>query len=140
MQRRLGSVRAIYSGRVGGTEAAVDDVQSFFESVHHLKDWLGNDTASGVKKADVDALINSNATLQACADLANGAKHLVLTSSRTGDPGTSIARNDVTVFAGTGTAAHKFYVASGSKELDVLDLAERAVSEWEAFLRGRGLL
>lgn len=140
MQRRLDSVRAIYSGRAGGTESAVDDVQSFFESIHHLKDWLGNDSASGVTKAEGDALINSSAALQVCADLANGAKHLVLTSSRTGDPGTSIARNDVTVFAGTGTAAHKFYVASGSQEMDVLDLAERGVAEWEGFLRRRGLL
>lgn len=140
VQRRLDSVRAIYSGRAAGTESAIDDVQSFFECIHHLKDWLGNDSASGVTKADGDALINSSATLEVCADLANGAKHLMLTSSRTGDPGTSIARNDVTVFAGTGTAAHKFYVASGSQELDVLDLAGQAVSEWETFLRARGLL
>jgi len=140
VQRRLDCVRAIYSGRAGGSEAAIDDVQAFFESVHHLKDWLGNDAMSGITKADGDALINSSATLQVCADLANGTKHLVLTSTRTGDLGTSIARNDVTVFAGTGTAAHKFYVASGSTELDVLDLAERAVSEWAAFLHSRGLM
>lgn len=98
VQRRLDCIRSIYVGRAGGTESAVDDVQSFFEAIHHLKDWLANNSASGVTKADGDALINSSATLQVCADLANGAKHLVLTSTRTGDRSTSIARNDVTVF------------------------------------------
>ena len=62
--------------------------------------------------------------LRLCADLANGSKHLSLTSSRTGDKSTDIARNDVTVFVGTATAAHSFYVQSGNKEYDVRDIAE----------------
>ena len=46
VHRRLDDVRAVYAGRPGGTDAAVDTVQSFFESVLHLKDWLGNDPLS----------------------------------------------------------------------------------------------
>jgi hypothetical protein len=72
VHRRLDDVRAVYSGRSGGTDAAVDIVQSFFESVHHLKDWLGNDPSSRVAKADGDRLINGRPVLQLCADLANG--------------------------------------------------------------------
>jgi hypothetical protein len=89
-----------------------------------------------------DALINGSTVLQLCADLANGSKHLTLrpTRSRTGDPTTTIARNDTTVFVGTGTSAHRFYVASGGMEYDVLALAENAVAEWAKFLSGRGLL
>jgi len=100
VQRRLDDVGAVYTGRLGGTDAAGDTVQSFFEAVHHLKDWLGNDPSSGVTKAAGDSLINASPVLQLCADLANGSKHLVLTSSRAGDTSTTIARNDVTVFAG----------------------------------------
>jgi hypothetical protein len=43
VHRRLDDVRAVYTSRPGGTPAAVDSAQSFFEAVHHLKDWLGND-------------------------------------------------------------------------------------------------
>lgn len=140
VRRRLDDVRAVYAGRGGGTDAAVDTVQSFFEAVHHLKDWLGNDPASGVTKSAGDALINASPVLQLCADLANGSKHLALTSSRTGDTATTIARNDATVFVGTGTSAHRFYVASADTEYDVLALAEAAVLAWTKFLSGHGLI
>jgi hypothetical protein len=120
--------------------AAVDTAQSFFEAVHHLKDWLGNDPSGGVTRAAGDSLINASQVLQLCADLANGSKHLKLTRSRTGDTSTTIARNDVTVFVGTGTSAHRFYVQSAGTEHDVLQLAEAAVAEWAKFLAGRGLV
>ena len=107
--------------------------------MHHLKDWLGNDSSSRVTRADGDSLINRSQVLQLRADLANGSKHLKLTGSRTGDPSTVITRNDVTVFAGMGTSAHRFYVGSAGTEYDVLQLAEAAVNEWTSFLSGRGL-
>jgi hypothetical protein len=101
VQRRLDDVRAVYTGRPGGTDAAIDTVQSFFEAVHHFKDWLRNDPSSGISKAAGDKLINGSVVLRLSADLANGSKHLALTRSRTGDRSTTIARNDVTVFPGT---------------------------------------
>jgi hypothetical protein len=55
VHRRLDDVRGVYTGRPGGTPAAVDTTQSFFEAVHHLKDWLGNDRSSGVTEAAGDA-------------------------------------------------------------------------------------
>jgi hypothetical protein len=64
----------------------------------------------------------------------------VLTGSHTGDKSTTIARNDVNVFVGTGTSAYRFYVQSGGAEYDVLVVAEAAVAEWTKFLAGRGLL
>jgi hypothetical protein len=139
VRRHLADVRTVYTARAGGTDAALDVVQSFFESVHHMKDWLGNDPASGVSKAAGDALINSSSVLAICADLANGSKHLELTTSRTGDRSTTITRNDVTVLVGTGTSSHRFYVVSGGVEYDALAIAEAAVDEWEVFLSGRGL-
>jgi hypothetical protein len=139
VQNRLKEVRAVYSGREGGTDAALDTALSFFEAVHHLKDWLGNDPSSGLTKGDGDSLINRRPMLQLCADLANGSKHLVLTSTRTGDMATAITRNDVTIELGTG-AAHRFYVGSGKTEYDVLEIAEAAVEDWSRFLTNKGLL
>jgi len=140
VHRRLNDVRAVYAGAPGGTDDAIDVVLSFFEAVHHLKDWLENDPVSGITKADGDSLINKSMMLRLSADLANGSKHLRLTSSRTGDKSTDIARNDVTVFVGTGTAAHRFYVQSGGAEYDVLDIAEAAIIEWAKFFSDQGPL
>lgn len=128
----------MYEGAPGGTDVAIDTVLSFFEAIHHLKDWLVNDPMSGITKNEAESLINRSPMLRLCADLANGSKHLSLTRSRTGDRSTDIARNDVTVFVGTGTAAHRFYVQSGNKEHEVRDIAEAAVGEWTQFLTDQG--
>ena len=140
IQNHLVEVRTVYAGRVGGTDAALDATLSFFEAIHHLKDWLGNDASSGLTKGDGDALIDRSLVLQLCADLANGSKHLTLTSTRTGDKSTAIVRNSVDVYLGTGTAAHRFYVQSGGTEYDVLEISEAAVEEWAKFLTSKGLL
>lgn len=137
---RLDDVRAVYTGREGGTDGALDVTLSFFEAVHHLKDWLGNDSSSVISKVDGDSLIGRSPMLQLCADLANGSKHLVLTSTRTGDKSTAITRNDVNILMGTGAAAHRFYVQSAGTEYDVLQIAEAAVDDWTKFLTVKGLL
>lgn len=141
--RRLEDARSVYKGAPGGTDAAIDAVLSFFETVHHLKDWLRNDPASGVTTDEVHSLIDGSLVLKLCADLANGSKHFKLDPQRrtqTGDHSTTIARNDVIVFVGTDTSAHRFYTASGGKERDVLEIAEEAVNEWRGFLSGRHLI
>lgn len=138
--RRLEDVRGVYAGTPGGTDVAIDKVLSFFETVHALRDWLWNDPASGVTKDDVHTLIGGSPLLQVCADVANGSKHFELTTSQTGDLSTTIARNDVAVFVGKGTSAHRFYIASGGSERDLLKVAEEAVDEWRKFLSGRHLI
>jgi hypothetical protein len=136
----LNQVEAVYAGRDSETEDALDAVFLFFQAAHHLKDWLGNDPASGVAKADVDALINESPMLQLCADLANGSKHLALTRTRTGDRSTSITRNSATVHVGEGTVAHRFYVYSNGNDYDVLEIAQAAVRELADFLTDKDLL
>jgi hypothetical protein len=133
-------VRAVYAGRAGGTEAAPDTTLSFFEAVHHLKVWLGNDASIGITKGDGDVLIGGSLMPQLCADLANGWKHLILTTTRTGDKSTAITRSDVNIFVGTGTAAHRFCVQSCGVDYDVPQIVESAVDEWGKFLTSKGLL
>ena len=58
-------VRAVYSGRDGGTDDALDAALSFFEVIHHLKDWLGNDASSGLTRRDGDELIAGSPTPEA---------------------------------------------------------------------------
>ncbi len=140
VQKRLNEVQAVYAGRAGSTDDALDAALSFFEAVHHLKDWLGNDKSSGLTGDDGKALIKGSTELKLCGDLANGSKHLVLTSAWTKDKTTEIARNDVNILAGSGTVAHRFYVQSGGTEYDVLQIAEDAVNEWTKFLTSKRLL
>ncbi|MGB8941121.1 MAG: hypothetical protein WCD21_12940 [Streptomyces sp.] len=141
VQRRLEDVRAVYAGAPGGTDVALDMVQSFFEAVHHLRDWIINDPACVVIEDDVEELFKDNLVLRLCGDLANGSKHLKLTRRAwTGDKSTTIARNDAIVYVGEGTSAHRFYIASGGTEYDVRQIAEDAVDEWSTFLSGRGLI
>jgi hypothetical protein len=115
-------------------------VQSCFEAIHHLKDWIGNDPSIPLTRAHGDGLINGEPDLQLSADIANASKHFGLTQSRTGDTGTDITRNDAIVMIGTGRSAHRFYIESNGVERDVLDVAERAVAAWRAFLIGHGFI
>ncbi|MDW8804373.1 hypothetical protein P1P68_06090 [Streptomyces scabiei] len=143
VHRRLQAVKDVYAGGPGGTDVAVDVVLSFFQAVHHLKDWIGNDSATTLTREDGDVLIGEHQALQICADVANGSKHAVLTerfSPRTNDADTGVVGNDVWVQVGTGLSAHRFRIRSADKEHDVLDLAEKAVAVWNNFLAGKGLL
>lgn len=140
VERLLDGVRNVYAGMAGGTVAAVDIVQGFFESIHHLKDWLKNDPKVAIGNLAIEDFVTNNIELRLCADLANASKHLTLNQSHTGDIGTGIKRNDVTVKMGTGAAEHHFYIESNGVEHDVLDVAEAAVTQWEGFLTGKGLL
>jgi hypothetical protein len=138
--RRLEAVHQIYAGRTGGTESAVDDVQSFFEVLHHLGDWLKNDPACPLGHQDIRTFVKAHPRLQLCGDLANGSKHFALTKAWTKDLSTTIERSDVTVLVGTGTSKQRFYATSGGVEYDVLRLAEGAVGDWTSFLRSHGLI
>lgn len=140
VDRRLEGVREVYAGAPGGTDIAIERVQLFFEAVYHLKDWIGNDPSVSVTKDQAEQLVKRCLVLLICGDLANSSKHLKLTSTRTGDISTGIKRNDVTVYAGTGTSAHTFEVLSHGQKYDVLELAEDAVDEWRDFLSRHGVL
>ena len=50
-----------------------------------LKDWLKNDPHSQSVVSDIEVMIDHSESLQLCADLANGSKHLTLKTTRTGD-------------------------------------------------------
>jgi hypothetical protein len=137
---RLDGLRAVYTGREGGTESALDATLSFFEAVHHLKDWLRNDPSSGITTADCNSLIGRSPMLKLCGDLANGSKHLVLTRPHTRDTSTAITRNDVNILMGTGKVAHRFYLQSAGQEYDILQTAQAAVDDWTNFLTDEQLL
>ncbi len=61
----------------------LDDVNAFFIFCYHLKDWLKKDRALDRAIGNAaESLVSSDDWLKLCADVANGAKHLVLDSPR----------------------------------------------------------
>lgn len=53
-----------------------DDLQHYFQDCWHLKDWITNDTSSGISKKAILCEIRKQKALRVVADLANAAKHL----------------------------------------------------------------
>jgi hypothetical protein len=119
-----------------------DEVYTFFQNCHHLKDWLKNDSASADATSDVEDFISSSPPLRLCADLANGSKHLKLTRRARVDPKTKIGSRHFSLELGDGRPriAAKYQVEAAGKRQDAFWLAKECMSEWEAYLKGKGLL
>lgn len=70
-----------------------DNMWAFFQTSHHLKDWLKE--SHPLVCDDVENYINNSSFLKVGADLANRSKHLLLKKARGGDA--DIKRNSVSV-------------------------------------------
>jgi len=110
-----------------------DDFYAFFVTCFHLKDWLQNDplvSKSAGKKAE--KLVNDKRSLQACADIANGVKHLVRTNK-------NLVRFDPD--ARLSIEPQGEIAIAALKKLWSADMvAGRCVAHWQHFLRQEGLL
>jgi len=103
----------------------VDDCYAFFTCCFHLKDWLCADGSTGLTRGEVEGYVEGNLWLRLCADLANVAKHGMVSSRPhyEGQP-----RADITGVVIPGTAHDHRHVVS------------RCMRQWEEFLTDRGLL
>ena|SRR5467141_194660 len=128
VQRWFERFTSINEGRVHdrSSDYYQDEVCAFFQNCYHLKDWLKNDQAASAKVSDVEAFSSGSTNLRLCADLANGSKHLTLTTPR-GDPNTRIGgRNsavDLSSSLGAATdppptIAVKYCLVAGGNTLD----------------------
>jgi hypothetical protein len=124
----------------GENERATDDIYAFFHNCYHLRDWLAQDSASGVTKSEVDQAIRNSPALSICADICNRAKHFELTLKPwTGDPQAGTIAQHATVAIGVGVYTSWEFLGAGNR-YDAFRLANDCMSEWETFLQGRGLL
>lgn len=118
-----------------------DEAYAFFQNCYHLKDWLKNDPASAAAVTDVEQMISTSRALSICADLANGSKHLTLTTPRV-DPNTKIGKRQFALTLGGGKPqiSARYEVEAGPHRQDAFDLAADCVRDWEGYLRSKGLL
>jgi hypothetical protein len=125
-------------------ETYEDDVLAFFQNCWHLRDWLWNDHASGVKKPEVNAYIAQSRYLTLCGDLAIGSKHLTITD-RHRDPDTKFVAYPSTYDGGRVGGPPKIlvdsiYVIKGpSFTVEAFDVATGCMQEWRTFLAGKRL-
>ncbi|WP_378735298.1 hypothetical protein [Nocardia brasiliensis] len=144
-----------------GSDDARDTLYAFFEEAYKLKDWVKVDTATCHLGSAVERAVSRSVALAACADIANGAKHLHLNGSprSAGSRHAEISSQGVTIFAppakatihGDGTITHEVseggrtqhtwtVTADHGNVYDALVLANTAVADWDAWLNARKLL
>ena len=124
-----------------------------FQDAYHLKDWIEQDSASGISSQKLKDLFGAVDSLALCADLCNRTKHFRLDPNRrqwTGDPLTAFTGQDVTVRGaaavpgqpGIGLSAlHGWRVESGGRPpYDAVTLAGDVVQEWDNWLKAEGLI
>ena len=110
---------------------------AFFQNCWHLKDWIKNDPdVPSLVRASIEGDVKGSTELLVCADLANAAKHLVLTTSRVGAKHSH--KNHLIVMGGQSTIEHLIDVGDGST-IDGVELARRCVTAWESILERHNL-
>jgi len=111
----------------------LDFLIAFFVACFHLRDWLKD---SGVDGERLNSLFRANVELLVCRDIANGFKHSRLDREPFHDPVFSVVREHVPTGwpSNLGHANARWSVVAGDSKLDLVELAGRCVSIWDAFL------
>lgn len=146
--RYLARVTEIASGVTHVCSALnyTDDMLAFFQNCYHLKDWIKNDASlDPFTRCAVECHVSANRELRLCADIANGAKHLAVTRSRSKEnPKLGATDYHVVVADGPGvgptTLSANTKVDTTTDPTTVIQLANKCMEQWDAYLRERGLL
>jgi hypothetical protein len=126
-----------------------DALYAYFQNCWHLKDWIKNDDATpATLKTAVQRVDNEQHridSLMLSADIANGSKHLKLTRSIRRGAKTE-AEIMVRVFDSVSESTQSNasvgfryqIVESNGNSHDALDLARRALADWENLIASNG--
>ena len=120
-----------------------DVLYHFCCDAFHLRDWIASDLDTAVAKS-AEALFRWDSgrcsiPLIVCADIANGLKHLRL-DRRSYSPGghAMIVRQQRTIHKSAMPHDETTWtITAGGIEYDGLELAQRAVADWDAWLATR---
>lgn len=123
-----------------------DDLWSFFQNCHHLKDWIKNDPNIEGAEDEVEEFVKSQEDLKICRDLAVRSKHLDLWPMPNGFNAEVISRH-VNIYAPVagsrevGTSTRECIIAlEGRPTRIALDVAGKAVEAWRKFLSDKYLI
>jgi hypothetical protein len=141
-----------YDEEIQQPDAARDILYHFCSDVLNLRDWIKH--SSGLPStvtSTVGQLFNpaghpnvASDALAACADIANGSKHLVLNRSATpGGPAEIVDHTQGARFPMSFPfhfEANHWTIDIGGVEHDAHDLAAQAIADWDVWLTRHGLL
>jgi len=123
-------------------EAYLDDVYTFFQNSHHLKDWLINDSAyTKHTKKQIEDYVSKTQALSICADICNGSKHLFLDDYRSGDV-PKLGKKVITVSLTDDLSGKEIPTKIGMQveiehagnKLDAFQLATDVLQSWKSFI------
>lgn len=129
----------------GVDEQHMDDYYAFFTCCFHLKDWLkADETLQRTLGEAAEAHVNSHPALGVCADVANGAKHLVVSRRPRVDANARLEKGEARLTDPRGESAEErfdvvYLHADGHSQLALL-IAADCVRMWNEFLVTWGLL
>jgi hypothetical protein len=117
--------------------SAVDAFTSFFIQCYHLRDWL---TESRYLRRDIDTFVNQSVYLSICRDIANKQKHKRIDKYETKYHLVEHKNNGISspIISYHNPHAKQNRYGLDIEEfgtlLDVIELAEKCIKEWERFL------
>lgn len=139
-QRMLRWHRRVIAAANGEPSAdEVDFLLAFFESAHHLRDWLVRTGA--VSTADLESFASAHVEIGICRDIANGFKHHSISRSSV-DAEFAIVRQYVDPIDRGRPYRYpngEWTVLAGGHQLSLVPLSETVVQLWSGFLRAKAL-
>lgn len=134
--RYLRSLDRLMADHIGSTDY-MDDLHHFMQDCWHLKDWIKAGRASGFRKL-VEEAVARHESLLIVADLANAAKHFILTGKER--TGARIVSQGATVHLGQGrTTTFCTVRLHDGRQVDVDEVISDAATAWESVLQELGL-
>lgn len=135
-KRYLRSLDQLVSDHVGSNDY-MDDLHHFMQDCWHLKDWIKAGRTSEFRKL-VEEAVARHKSLLIVADLANAAKHFILTGKER--TGARIVSQSATVHLGQRRTTTSCTVRLHDGSLvDVDQLVSNAATAWESVLEELGL-
>jgi len=109
-----------------------DFLLAFFQNCYALRDWLINTGTLNAK--DLNSFVGQSGYMQMCRDLSNGSKHFKIDQAPRDQDFVILREYDGP------SRPPRLTLLSNGDQMDLLDLAKKCLSEWDAFLSQHGLL
>jgi hypothetical protein len=117
-----------------------DTMRAFFENCFHLRDWIKNDSKSGIPTKDVEDFITKTRYMKLCADVAISYKHMIVTKTPRSGENPTLGPRHFTLSTGRGPPYGQvnYTISTRSGPRDAFQLAGECVDAWKAFLGRQG--
>jgi hypothetical protein len=121
-----------------------DEIYTFFQNCHHLKDWIKNDKTIRARirtiGSDVENFVRESEPLMLSADLCNSLKHLENRNRSGENPTFGPKHYNLELGSGPPTIKMDWSVERDTKgPVDAFDLANECVKAWDQFMSNNGL-